>query len=59
MHEAIKDIDQSSKDALEAYETDKAMVHVFRRLAHEHLDSVVIAADLYKVFKQHYKKQLK
>lgn len=54
LHEAIRDIEVSSKSE-ESYITDKAMVHVFRRLLHNHLDNIKITTDLYKTFRKNFK----
>lgn len=58
MHETIHDLDQVSKSS-ESFETDAAMVHVFRKILHDKFPVIYNSVDLYETFHQHYKKPLK
>lgn len=59
MHESIEDIHTSSTDPETAYPTDKAMVHVYRKLLHDKFPVVYNSVELYETFYKHYKKPLK
>lgn len=51
LNEAIYDI-ESIAESSEAYETDKAMVNVFKVLARDHLTNAYLLTNLYKAYKE-------
>lgn len=50
-NEAIYDIEESSRSD-EAYDTDEAMAHVFRKLNRDHLENPYILTDLFMEYKK-------
>lgn len=57
-NEAVIDIKDSARSE-EAYDTDVAMAKVFERIRDEHILQAMISTDLYEVFKEEFKKELR
>lgn len=57
-NEAVTDIKDSARSE-EAYDTDVAMAKVFERIRDEHILQSMISADLFEVFKEEFKEELR
>lgn len=58
LNEAVIDIKDSARSE-EAYDTDVAMARVFERIRDEHILKPTLTVDLYHIFKEKFKKELR